>query len=91
MLRVKKIIDIKPYHIVCEFNNGILKELDVLPLLLNHKHLVGIEKLKNPSVFSSAKIGEFGEIFWENIILNPKTNDYWNYDISPEFIFNQKE
>ncbi|MCB9427128.1 MAG: DUF2442 domain-containing protein [Flavobacteriales bacterium] len=90
MLRVEKILKIEPYRIVCLFNNGIEKAINVLPLIENHKHLNGIEQLKEPNVFARAKIGDFGEIVWESIIRNSKTNERWDYDISPEFIFYQK-
>ena len=33
MFKVKKIIAVAPYSIVCELNNGILKKLDILPLI----------------------------------------------------------
>jgi Protein of unknown function (DUF2442) len=91
MLKVEKIAKIEPYKMVCLFNNGVEKNLDILPLLENHKHLRGIEQLKEPTVFFKVKIGELGQIYWENIILNSNTNEYWDYDISPEFIYHQNE
>ncbi len=87
MLRVVKILSIKPYTISCLFNNGARKSIDVSPLLKKHNHLEGIEKLKDEKVFNTASIGQFGEIYWPDIILNPTTGDIWNYDISPEFIY----
>ena len=86
MLKVKKIIEIKDFAVVCEFDNGSKKKLDVLPLLKNHKHLNGIEKLQNNTIFNQVAIGDMGEIYWKNIITS-KSNELWNYDISPEFIF----
>jgi len=86
MFKVKKIIEVTPYSIVCELNNGILKKLDVLPLIENHSNFIGIDQLKNKSIFESVAIGEMGEIYWENIITF-SNNEKWNYDISPEFIF----
>ena len=88
MLKIEKILDIKPYTIVCKFNNGIEKKINVTPLIQLHSHLEGIEKLKDELIFNSAKIGIFGELYWENIITGDD-NTLWNYDISPEFIFYQ--
>jgi Protein of unknown function (DUF2442) len=87
MLKVDRIIKIEPYNIVCLFNNGIEKSINVFPIIENHKHLKGIEKLKDENIFCSAKIGVFGEILWENIIYNAKDSDWLDYDMSPEFIF----
>ena len=89
MLRVVEIIEKSPYSLVCKLNNGIVKKLDILPIIENHKHLNGVQNLLNESVFNTVRIGEFGEIVWDKIV---KTNQdsidlYWDYDISPEFAF----
>ena len=86
MLKIKKIIEITDFVIICEFNNGLKKKLNVSPLIENHKHLNGIEKLQNNMIFKQVAIGDMGEIYWKNIITS-KSNELWNYDISPEFIF----
>ena len=91
MLKIINIKSISNFTITCEFNNGIEKEIDVLPLLNAHKNLKGIEKLKDKNNFRNAKIGFLGEIYWENIIENSKTNEIWNYDISPEFVYYQNK
>jgi len=86
MFKVKKIIAVAPYSIECELNNGILKKLDILPLIEKHANFQGIDQLKNKAIFESVAIGDMGEIFWKNIITT-SNNEIWNYDISPEFIF----
>ncbi len=86
MFKVKKIIAVAPYSIVCELNNGILKKLDILPLIEKHANFKGIDQLKDKTTFESVAIGDMGEIFWKNIITT-SNNEKWNYDISPEFIF----
>ncbi|WP_310559480.1 hypothetical protein [Flavobacterium sp.] len=86
MFKVKKIVAVRPYSIVCEMNTGILKKLEILPLIEQHSNFKGIEQLKDKATFESVAIGEMGEIFWENIITF-SDNEKWNYDISPEFIF----
>ena len=87
MFKVKKIVEVTPYSIVCELNNGIFKKLDILPLIEKHSNFNGIDQLKNKSTFESVAVGEMGEIFWENIITF-SNNEKWNYDISPEYIYN---
>ena len=89
MIRIDKIIEISPYYVDCLFNTGELKRIEVLPLLLNHQDLDGIDQLKDHSIFEKALIGEMGELKWEKIILSPKDNSgkRWDYDISPEFAY----
>lgn len=89
MIRVTEIIEKAPYYLLCRFNNGSVKKLDVLPIIENHTHLKGVESLLNESVFKNVRIGEFGELVWDKIV---KTTDngveiYWDYDISPEYAF----
>lgn len=89
MLKISHIKLPGDYTIVCTFNNGITKAINVLPLLEKHKHLPGIEKLKEKNIFLKARIGIFGEIVWDKIIqsANANGNELWDYDISPEFVF----
>jgi hypothetical protein len=89
MLKISHIKLPGDYTILCTFNNGITKAINVLPLLEKHKHLPGIEKLKEKNIFSKARIGIFGEIVWDKIIqsVNAKEIEFWDYDISPEFVF----
>ncbi len=86
MYKVKKIIEVVPYSITCELNNGVLRKVDMKSIFENHSHLNGIKQLKNENVFKSVAIGEMGEIFWKDIIIS-KSNEKWNYDISPEYIY----
>ena len=89
MLKINHINLLEDFTILCTFNNGITKIIDILPLLEKHKHLQGIEKLKEKNIFSNARVGIFGEIVWDKIIrfANSKENELWDYDISPEFVF----
>ena len=90
MIKVTAIEKAEPYVIVCRFNNNMVKKLDILPLIENHKNLDGIEKLLDIETFSKVRVGELGELVWDKII---KTTNYkgeretWDYDISPEFAF----
>lgn len=89
MIRVAEIEKKEPYILTCKFNNGLTKKLDILPLIKNHKNLEGIDKLLDTAIFDSVQIGEFGEIVWKNIIKSTYNGEetIWDYDISPEFAF----
>jgi len=89
MIRITEIIEHTSYSLICKFNNGVVKKLDILPIIENHKHLEGVQKLLNEPVFNSVRIGEFGEIVWDKIVKNSHTGEdsYWDYDISPEFAY----
>jgi hypothetical protein len=84
-MRVTEILNIEPYYIICTINHSIKKKIEILPLIEKHAHFKGIENLKNKKIFTAAKIGEMGEIYWKNLI-TLSDNQQWNYDISPEFI-----
>jgi hypothetical protein len=85
MIKVTKIVEIAPYYIICDMNNGVKKRIEILPLIEKQKKFEGIELLKEKKIFESAGIGEMGEIYWKDLITIK--NEQWNYDISPEFIF----
>ncbi len=89
MIKIVEIIDTSNFEITCKFNTGVIKKINVLPLLKNHAHLVGIDKLYNEKVFATATIGKNGEILWKNIIQIQYKNEtnIWDYDISPEFVY----
>jgi hypothetical protein len=90
MLKVVSVECQTPMMLKCTFTTGTVKWLDVAPLLRNHSHLKGIEKLWDTDIFTQAKVGELGEVLWPSII---QTEDpvhgptVWDYDISPEYIF----
>ena len=89
MLRVLEIVESSPYYLYCKFNNGVIKKLDVKPIIENHMHLNGVEDLLNETVFKTVKIGEFGEIVWVDIVKTVQDGKEikWDYDISPEFAY----
>ncbi len=87
MYKVHKIIQIDDFAIVCQLNNGLQKRIEILPLIEKHAHLNGINQLKVKAVFEKVNIGTMGELYWENLIIS-KSNEMWNYDISPEYIYN---
>lgn len=86
MIKVLEILEVNTDFIICRLSNNDLKKIFLKPLVSNHKHLKGIEKMEESSYVQKAKIGIFGEIFWPDTIINDD-GDYWNYDISPEYIY----
>jgi hypothetical protein len=89
MIRITDIKVTPPYNLICRFNSGDIKQLDVLPIIKQHKHLIGVEKLLNEEVFKKVRIGEFGEIVWDKIVITEHNGEQicWDYDISPEYAF----
>jgi len=89
MLRVIEIVEKNSYSLVCKFNNGIVKNLNILPIIENHKHINGVQNLLNESLFNKVRIGEFGEIVWDKIVITNQNgiDIFWDYDISPEFAY----
>lgn len=87
MVRISKIIDINSFQITGQFNDGQIKRLDVYPLIKNHLYLKGVSSLLDETIFKNAKLGEFGEIYWPKIVVS-KDATLMDYDISPEFFYN---
>jgi len=89
MLRVIELVEVSPYYLLCKFNNGEIRKLDVLPIIEHHKHLEGIDSLLTEVIFAQARVGDFGEIVWDKIIktLENGVEMSWDYDISPEFAY----
>jgi len=88
MYKVTNISILDAFQIQCTFNTGETKLLDVSKSLdANNKF---VQKLMNNNTYKDAKIGSFGEIYWEKI---GEMKDYdgtviaCDYDISPEFVY----
>ncbi|MCP9767771.1 DUF2442 domain-containing protein [Lacihabitans sp. LS3-19] len=90
MLKINKIINIEPFQITGIFNDGQIKKLDIFPIIQNHIHHKGVKNLLNESVFNNAQLGVFGEIFWSKIV-ESNDNHLMDYDISPEYFYNNGE
>ena len=84
MNKITDISFLELFKILCTFSNGEQRILD-LNSTLKDKYS---KKIFNEDVFSQAKIGSLGEIYWEGIAeikdLNGKIIPC-EYDISPEF------
>jgi hypothetical protein len=88
MFKVINISVLDSFQIQCSFNTGETKILDLTKTLDQNNKFV--KKLIENDRYKSAKIGLFGEIYWENI---GEIKDYdgsiisCEYDISPEFAY----
>ena len=88
---MKEIINIsvqEPYKILCFFNNGEQKILD-LEKVLNPEQKYA-RKIFIKKVFKQAKIGTFGEIYWDGIAEMKDLNGNiipCEYDICPDFAY----
>ena len=90
MIKVNKIIEAKPFYIICQFNNGEIKKLMVEDILKNQKNNPYSKKIEDAVFFATVKIGEFGQLYWENgaQMKDEKGNSFvCEYDMSPEFIY----
>ena len=63
MFKVKKIVEVKPYSIICELYNGVLKKLEILPLLETQVNCNGIDQLQDKATFENVTNGEIRELF----------------------------
>lgn len=84
MYKITHIIDIKPYKIAAKFNTGEIRTIDFAPLV--EKFTV----LKDPSIFSKAKIDDYPTISWDDLALNREldgTIKSCPLDFSPETLY----
>jgi hypothetical protein len=72
---MNQVISVSPkgeYKLIITFSDGFTSELDVIPFIKG-----GIsEKLKEPDLFNTVKIDEFGGISWAN-----------GFDFCPNFLY----
>lgn len=88
MRKIRNIEVMDNYVIRCEFDNGEFRELDITTFMdKNGKYS---KKVYDKAVFSTVKLGEFGQLYWEDIA-EMKTLDGEiipvEYDICPDFAY----
>ena len=89
-MKAKKIIELKPYYLIFEFENGEIKKL-VVDQFLNGQDSFSVERILNPSHFVKAQIGSLGQLYWPEAAHMKDINGdmiLCEYDMSPEFIYN---
>ena len=86
--RIVKISIREPYKLLCFFNNGEQRILDLEEVLDTKKKFVS--KILDSTTFNKAKIGSFGEVYWDDVAemkdLNGNTIPC-GYDICPDFAY----
>ncbi len=88
MNRVVNISFQEPFKILCVFNNGEQRILDIEQVLDTEQEYA--KKVFDQKVFNKAKVGAFGEIFWEGIAEMKDLNGSvipCQYDICPDFAY----
>jgi hypothetical protein len=65
MFRLTNITILDAFQIQCSFNTGETKLLDLTTALDTSNKFV--KKLLENNFYKTAKIGSFGEIYWENV------------------------
>ena len=88
MVKVTHIEIVDSQTILCVFNTNERRILDIQKVLDPEHRLV--KKVLHPARFHQAKVGEFGEILWENageIRELDGSISPCEYDISPEFAY----
>jgi hypothetical protein len=88
MLKVTQIRILEAYKLLCFFNTNEQKVLDLRQALDSDNEMV--QTILQPHIFKTAKVGELGEILWENtgkIRELDGSVTLCAYDISPEFAY----
>jgi hypothetical protein len=80
------------YTLRCEFNTGEVRIFNLQKSLDKNNRFV--RKVLSPEVFEKVKLGDFGELYWDEIGEIKELNgsiSSCNYDISPEFVYAHSE
>lgn len=92
MRSIQKLDFIEPFKLVCHFDNGEKRLLDLTKSLNGPKKYTS--KILNKNEYKKAKIGSIGQIYWENMAemkdLNGKTIPC-EYDICPDYAYLESE
>ncbi len=61
MLKIIQIVELKPYEIIAKFSSNELRKIDFTSLTEK------FPSLKNPAIFSTARIDDYPTIVWDNL------------------------
>ena len=90
MIKAVEIIEVKPYEVICKFNNGEMRQINMQPIILSSNDFVNKQKLLEPNFFKQAAIGAFGQLYWADAAyFKNEKGELVNceFDLSPEFIY----
>jgi len=88
MVKIIYLEIVNPHSIICFFNTNEKRVLNIDKVFDTDDEFV--KKILQPDMFCKAKIGQFGEILWENVGEIREldgTITLCEYDISPEFAY----
>ena len=63
---IKEIIDIHPFKVVCIFNYGEKRMIDLSDLIKNKINSKLYQQLADDEYFSSVKLDSYGTLYWDN-------------------------
>ncbi len=92
MLKIKNISLMPNYTLRCVFNTGEVRIFNLQKSLDKNDRFV--RKVLSLEVFEKVKLGDFGELYWDEIGEIKELNgsiSSCNYDISPEFVYAHSE
>lgn len=90
MIKVKEIQKNDSYSLQILFSNGEIKLINFASIIQANANNEYFKILAIPEVFTKAKVGKLGEIYWENIATIKELDGSvspCNFDFSPEFIY----
>lgn len=90
MIKAVEILKISPFKVVCRFNTGEIKQIELESVINNSNQYVNKKKLLDEEFFKQVSIGVFGELYWENAAYFKNENGELipcEYDLSPEFVY----
>ena len=94
MIKVSQILEVKPFYIICKFNNGEVKKFNLNEALTQREESRFAKKIQQADVFAQVKIGELGQLYWEGVAEMKDENGktfVCEYDMSPEFIYHHSK
>ncbi len=70
MKKIIHIIDVQPFDVVCEFNNGEVRKINFNEWVKEFENSKNgwTSKLAQPAFFNSVKLASYGTLLWENDI-----------------------
>jgi hypothetical protein len=65
---IKKILDIEEYTVVCLFNTGEVRRVDLLEIVKKYYHINDglVSQLHDKNYFKTVQLDSYGTLFWEN-------------------------
>ena len=76
--KITKILSAEPYKVICVFNTGEIREIDLAQWVKEFKMLDNnwTSRLADPHFFETVKVAEYGTLVWDNDI-----------DLDPEVLY----